>query len=220
MNVITLINLLCSDYAGPSHNGNGSNNDDAIGEGDGLGLSASNSFVEADDDESVGSVFEFIAHPDGDDDSTTDVENFYNDPTNDSFSAPFGFAADPNFSDQSESIDDGSVGDSSSGDSMGNNENMPLVDHDTTVAFKIVTSHPMRQICRKGKTKVHSSAKLLSFQARVKDHLLQLFEFRYCFNQNSRRFLRCNCLQTLKQECCFDSLAARIGLCLIFFIID
>ena len=65
MNVITLINLLCSDYAGPSHNGNGSNNDDAIGEGDGLGLSASNSFVEADDDESVGSVFEFIAHPDG-----------------------------------------------------------------------------------------------------------------------------------------------------------
>lgn len=186
MNVITLINLLCSDYAGPSHNGNGSNNDDAIGEGDGLGLSASNSFVEADDDESVGSVFEFIAHPDGDDDSTTD----------------------------------GSVGDSSSGDSMGNNENMPLVDHDTTAAFKIVTSHPMRQICRKGKTKVHSSVKLLSFQARVKDHLLQLFEFRYCFNQNSRRFLRCNCLQTLKQECCFDSLAARIGLCLIFFIID
>lgn len=103
---------------------------------------------------------------------------------------------------------------------MGNNENMPLVDHDTTVAFKIVTSHPMRQICRKGKTKFHSSAKLLSFQAHVKDHLLQLFEFRYCFNQNSRRFLRCNCLQTLKQECCFDSLAARIGLCLIFFIID
>jgi hypothetical protein len=152
MNVIALINLLCSDYASPSHNGNGSNNDDAkgsnnddaVGKGDGLGLSASNSFVEADDDESVGSVFEFIAHPNGDDDSTTDVENFDNDPTNDSISTPFVFAADPNFNDQSECSDDGLVGDSSSGDSMGNNENMPLVDHDTTAAFKIVTSHPMR----------------------------------------------------------------------------
>ena len=120
------------------------------------------------------------------------MENFDNDPTNDSIGAPFVFAADPNFSDQSECsedseyFDDGSVGDSSSGDSVGNNENMPLVDHDTTAAFKIVTSHPMRQICRKGKTKSHSSAKLLSFQACVNDHLLQLFEFCYCFNQNSR----------------------------------
>ncbi len=77
MNVITLINLLCSDYAGPSHNGNGSNNDDAIGEGDGLGLSASNSFVEADDDESVSSVFEFIGHPNGDDDSIQEYMHWH-----------------------------------------------------------------------------------------------------------------------------------------------
>ena len=31
MNVRALINLLCSDYASPSHNTNGSNNDDAEG---------------------------------------------------------------------------------------------------------------------------------------------------------------------------------------------
>jgi len=96
-------------------------------------------------------------------------------------------------------------------ESMGNNENMPLVDHDTTTAFKIVTSHPMRQIGGKAKTKVHSLVKLLSFQARAKDCLLQLFDFRYCFNQNSRQFSRCSCLQLLKQECCFVSLVARIG---------
>jgi hypothetical protein len=41
---------------------------------------------------------------------------------------------------------------------------------------------------------------------------------KYCFAKYPGRFTKCSCLHNLRTECCFDSLAARIGefFCLMF----
>ena len=183
---------------------------------------------EVDGNESRGSVtFEFVAEPNrSDENESSGEEEFFDDAaTRESQgSVTFEFFAEPNRSDRSESseesefFDDATVVDSVDNDgeeSIGfdGNENAPVVGREAVAAAsKVVASHPLREIARKARTKHRSPAELMAFQTRVKDYLLQLFHLSHCFNQNSGRFSRCCCLKMLEQECCFDSLAARIGM--------
>jgi hypothetical protein len=110
------------------------------------------------------------------------------------------------------------------GDSDGNCSRSNIGDENSTpvhqeanvaVALKIVTSHPMRNISRKTRTKPQTAVEIRAFQAHVKHCLMQLFGLSNCFNRNERRFMLCNCLKMLEQECCLDSLAARIGMFIV-----
>ena len=120
----------------------------------------------------------------------------------------------------SELFDEATVeenGDSDCSHSNIGDENLPPVHQEANVAvaLKIVTSHPMRNISRKTRTKPRTAVEIRAFQARVKHYLMQLFGLSNCFNRNERRFTLCNCLKMLEQECCLDSLAARIGMFIV-----
>jgi hypothetical protein len=78
-------------------------------------------------------------------------------------------------------------------------------------ADKLVSSNPMRHIVRKTKTKERSPAEILEFQTRFHEYLLELFSLPNCFCKYQWTFTQCSCLNMLKNECCHDSVSARLG---------
>ena len=140
-------------------------------------------------------------------------------------SVGFEFVAEPNAS-WDESSSDENAGGSSGGDDVSDedvdqeagdlqdgDENAPPTTRreDVASAMKLLMSHPMKDIARKTRTKDRSPAELGRFKARGKEYLLELFSLKYCFAKYPGRFTKCSCLNNLSTECCFDSLAARIG---------
>ena len=79
------------------------------------------------------------------------------------------------------------------------------------IADKLVSSNPMRLIVRKTKTKERSPAEIVEFRTRFHEYLLELFSLPNCFCKYQRTFTQCSCLNQLKNECCYDSVSARIG---------
>jgi hypothetical protein len=166
-----------------------------------------------------GDTFEFVAEPDRSirsDSSDAESESFFEaaDNQDESSDAASEFFVEATVGQNAGS--DSSVSDAGSDSSVSDigDENETPVHRGSNVAtaFKIVSRHPAKDISRKTRMKPRTSEELRAFKAHVKNHLVQLFSLSFCFNRKHRKFTRCTCLNMLEGECCFDSLAARIGM--------
>jgi hypothetical protein len=119
------------------------------------------------------------------------------------------------------SVDQEVPSDNSSDESDGNNDSdfeadgenvAPVRDRGAVLrADKLVSSNPMKDILRKTKTKERSPAEILASRTRFREYLLELFSLPNCFCKYQRTFTQCSCLNQLKDECCYDSISARLG---------